>query len=130
MMENGAPFEDMILEYLKAVPNNRFYAWYECTFNNCGDIVHKEYNYENGVLKIEDRYSEQSELGYCPECEWEAWEDEDLEYDTLCLIEDYDPEKEYKCPNCGAILEWDMDIINRTMSLIDGKWDSDEEEDF
>ena len=83
----------------------------------------------DGTLKIERRYSEQSALDYCPECEWEAYEDEDLDDETLCFIEDYDPEKEYKCPNCGTSLEWDMDIINETMTLINGEWISDNEDE-
>lgn len=125
MMENGAPYEDMLMEYLKAVPDAQFYAWYECTFNNCGDIVHHEYHYNDHVLKIERRYADNAYLDYCAECDWEAYSDEELDDDTLCLIEDYDPEKEYKCPNCGAVLEWDVDIINETHTLVDGKWVSD-----
>jgi hypothetical protein len=122
MMENGAPFEYMILEYLRAVPDAKFSAWYECTFNNCGDIVSNTYDYQDGELKIERRYSDMAYLDYCPECEWEACDDEDFDDDELCLIEDYDPEKEYICPNCGEVLDWDVDIIHQTMKLVDGKW--------
>lgn len=133
MMENGAPYEDMILEYLKAVPDAKFVAWYECTFNNCGDIVQHNYSYDNGELKIERRYADNAYLDYCPECDWEAYEDENFEDDTLCLLEDYDPDEEYVCPNCGAVLEWEVDIIHETMKLIDGEWVDEEdenEEDF
>ena len=122
MMENGAPYEDMLFEYLRAVPDMKFSAWYECTFNNCGDIVQHNYDYQDGVLKIESRYADNAYLDYCPECDWEAYEDDDFEDDAVCLLEDYDPDKEYLCPNCGEPFEWDVDIENNTYKLIDGKW--------
>ena len=122
MMENGAPYELMLLEYLKVVPDAKFSAWYECTFNNCGDIVQHHYDYKDGLLKIESRYSDVAYLDYCPECDWEACADEDFEEDELCLLEDYDPEKEYVCPNCGEVIEWDVDIINTAKRLVDGEW--------
>ena len=131
MMENGAPYEDMIMTYLAAVPDANFSAWYECTFNNCGDIVSHTYSYKNGELRIERRYADNASLDYCPECDWDAYEDEDCEDDTLCLLEDYDPEKEYVCPNCGEVIDWDVDIIHETMKLVDGKWlDEDGDESF
>jgi hypothetical protein len=129
MMENGAPYEDMIMTYLEAVPDAKFSAWYECTFNNCGDIVSHIYDYNDGELKIERRYADNAYLDYCPECDWEAYEDENFENDALCLLEDYDPDEEYRCPNCGEIIEWEVDIIHETMKLADGKWfDEDGEE--
>lgn len=130
MMENGWPYECMIMEYLKTVPDAPFSAWYECTFNNCGDIVSHTYSYKDGELKIERRYSDNAYLDYCPECDWSAYEDDDLEDDALCLIEDYDPDKEYICPNCGEVIEWDVDIFKGTMHLIDGEWVSDDEDEM
>lgn len=125
-MYDGAQFKDVVFAYLEAVPDCKFSAWYECTFNNCGAIVYTTYEYADDILKIVDKNSEESDMSYCPECEWDAYEDEDFDDETLCLIEDWDPDAEYKCPNCGAVLEWDVDIIHKTMRLINGEWVDEE----
>lgn len=126
MMENGAQFADVVFTYLEAVPDCQFTAWYECTFNNCGAIVYTTYEYNNGVLKITDKSSEESDISYCPECDWDSYEDDDLEDEVLCRIEDWDPDKEYVCPNCGAVLEWDVFVDESTFRMVDGKLVEDE----
>jgi hypothetical protein len=121
MMENGAQLIDVVHTYLEAVPDCKFSLWYECTFNNCGAIVYTTYEYANHILTIVDKSSEDSYLDYCPECDWSAYDDEDMEDEELCTIDNYDPEKEYICPSCGAVLEWDVCIDTSIMHMINGK---------
>jgi hypothetical protein len=129
MMDNGAQLIDVVHSYLEAVPDCKFSLWYECTFNNCGAIVYTTYEYENHVLKVVDKNSEDSDLSYCPECDWDAYEDEECEEDALCTIDHWDPEKEYVCPQCGAVLEWDVFVCESTWTMIAGKLVKDESEE-
>lgn len=120
-MNQGAPYEKMILTYLKAVPDVPFSAWYRCTYDNCGAIDTSNYNYSDGVLKIESRHSEDSELDWCRTCDWNAYED-DVYTDVVCTAEEYEPDKEYSCPKCGASLKFDVRIFYKTLKLVDGNW--------
>lgn len=120
-MENGAQFKRVVLEYLKAVPDVPFSAWYRCTYDNCGAIDTSNYNYSDGVLKIESRHSKDSELDWCRTCDWNAYED-DVYTDVVCTAEEYEPDKEYSCPKCGASLKFDVRIFYKTLKLIDGNW--------
>ena len=54
-----------------------------------------EATYENGLLKIKETYYPCGYTEYlpCPECGEDA-----------VRLEDYDPSKEYVCPECGAIM--------------------------
>ncbi len=61
-MNQGEPYERMILIYLKAVPDAPFSAWYRCTYDNCGATDTKDYTYSDGVLKIQSSYSEDDEI--------------------------------------------------------------------
>lgn len=128
MMENGAQFVDVIFAYLESVPNEPFYAEYECTFNNCGAIVFTTYEYANGELKITDKNSEDSYLDYCPECEWCAYDDDDFEDEAICTIDEWDENEIYRCPKCGAILEWDIFVDKAIWKMIDGKLELLDEE--
>lgn len=114
-MENGAQFKRVVLEYLKAVPDCEFYAHYGCTFDNCGDGIDTVYMYENKTLKIIDKYSNNADIGYCPECDSEF-------YDAPYRLEDWEENTEYKCPNCGANIKWKVNVFNKTLKLVDGNW--------
>lgn len=130
-MYNGAQFEDVVFAYLEAVPDCKFTAWYECTFNNCGAIVYTTYEYEDDILKIVEKSSDESDISYCPECDWDSYEDETLDDEVLCRIEDWDPNEAYICPNCGAALEWDVFVDESTYRMLDGELVEDEDdEDF
>ena len=124
-MENGAQFAAVVHAYIEAVPDCDFTAWYECTFNNCGAIVSTEYVYRDGVLTVVDKDSEESDLSYCPECDWDAYEDEDGE--PLCTIDDWEEGKEFVCPNCGETLEWDVSVTKTVYNLVDCKLVIDKE---
>jgi hypothetical protein len=126
-MENGAQFADVIYKYLETVPDCKFSAWYECTFSNCGAIVYTTYDYKDGVLKVVDKSSENSYLDYCPECDWEPCCDGNFDEDELCTIDEWDPDEEYKCPQCGAVLEWDVCVDEYTLRMVDGELVEDED---
>ena len=121
IMEAGAQLIDVVYPYLEAVPDCEFSLWFEATYNNCGAINYTEYKYKDHVLKIVDKDSEESGIGYCPECEWDIYEDDDCDEDSLCTIDEWDPNEGYKCPQCGAALEWDVCINERVLRMVDGK---------
>lgn len=129
-MENGDQLVDVIYSYLEAVPDYPFYLEYECTFNNCGAIVFTTYDYKDGTLKIVDKNSEDSYLDYCPECEWEAYDDEEMDGEALCTIDEWEEGKEYKCPNCGAILDWEVYVWETELKMIDGKLVAEDEDEL
>lgn len=128
-MENGDQLVDVIYSYLEAVPDCNFYLEYECTFNNCGAIVFTTYDYKDGILKIVDKNSEDSYLDYCPECNWEAYEDENMDGEALCTIDEWEEDKVYVCPNCGAVLDWEVYVWKNELKMIDGKLVSEEDDD-
>lgn len=119
-MENGDQLVDVVFAYLEAVPNCTFHLEYECTFNNCGAIIFTTYDYKNGVLKVLDKDSEESYLDYCPNCEWDAYDDENLDGEALCTIEEWEADKVYTCPNCGSVLEWDVYVREAIFNMEDG----------
>ena len=129
-MENGEQLVPVIFAFLENNPDCEFYLDYECTFNNCGAIVQTKYKYKDGILDIDDRYSEDSYMSYCPNCEWDAWDDDDFDEDSLCNLEDYDPNEEYLCPNCGEPLEWDVGIYHSRYEMNDGKLVLVKEDEF
>ena len=121
-MDQGAPYEYMILSYLKAVPDAPFSAWYECTYNNCGAIDLKYFKYSDRVLEIETKHSEESELSYCDACDWDAYDD-DEHTEPVCTAQDYDPDQKYACPKCNAPLSLDsFSVVRQTLKLVDGEW--------
>lgn len=128
-MENGDQLVDVIYSYLEAVPDCSFYLEYECTFNNCGAIVFTTYRYKDGTLKIVDKNSEDSYLDYCPECDWESYEDENMNGEALCTIDEWEEGKDYVCPNCGAVLDWEVYVWENTLRMVNGKLISDENVD-
>jgi hypothetical protein len=110
-MYNGDQLYDVFIPFLKMFPEAKFYADYECTFNNCGDAVYLKFEYNgNNILKVEERYSESYGIEYCPECDTEL-------FDEICCISDYNKDEEYTCPNCGAQLYYDLDIHHSTIDL-------------
>lgn len=120
MMENGAQLVNVVHKYLETVPDCKFSLWYECTFNNCGAIVYTTYEYSDYTLEVVDKDSEGPDLSYCPECEWDAYDD-DCEDDALCTIDTWEPDKEYKCPQCGAVLDWEVFVNKRMFRMVDGR---------
>lgn len=120
-MDQGGCYENMLLTYLKAVPNAPLSAWYECSYDNCDEFDSNTYNYSDGVIKIESRNFENSSLDYCPTCDWNAYED-DVYTNVVCTAYEYEPDKEYSCPKCGASLEFDVRIFHKTLKLVDGNW--------
>lgn len=66
------------------------------------------YTYSNGVVKGRTVYGiGDSFMGECEECGWEPWEDcdEDGFPQHLFDIDDFDPNKTYTCPKCGAEID-------------------------
>lgn len=119
-MEDGYQFVEVIFAYLEAVPDLPFWAEYECTFNNCGAIVSTTYDYSDGKLTVINKYSDDSQLDYCPECDWDSYEDEKFNGEPLCTIDEWEEGETYRCPQCGAVLEWDVDIYEETWKMKDG----------
>ena len=121
MMENGTQFKRVVFEYLKAVPDCEFYAQYGCTFDNCGAGVDTTYIYKNKTLKIVDKYSEDAYIDYCSECDSELYDNENSSNSVPYRLEDWEENTEYKCPNCGANIEWEVHITKTTFKIIDNE---------
>ena len=71
---------------------------------------------------------EDSYIDCCHECGWVAYEDEDFDDEALCTIDEWDENEVYKCPKCGAVLEWDIFIDKTVWKMTNGKFEVLEEE--
>lgn len=120
VMDNGDQLYPVILAHIEARPNESFSAEYRCTFNNCGAIVFTSYEYMNGELKVVSKYSEYP-APWCENC------DENGEYsgwvydEPLISIDEYEKDTVIECPNCGAVLEWDVTVYETILHMINGK---------
>ena len=103
------------MSFVESIPDVELEAEYTCTFDNCEDALYNTYKYSDGQLKVRSAYSEMGEGGYCPEC------DEELD---IRLIE-LDPERYedgYVCPHCGEEIEYEVDVDEYQLELVDGQW--------
>ena len=112
MMYNGEQLEPFLVEFLKKHPDIELHADYECTFNNCGDMVLKFYEYYgDNILKIK---TYQSDAPYICECEECGYEDDG---EDLFTMHDLVNGTEMKCPNCGAEFEIDAYIEEEKINI-------------
>lgn len=124
----GRQLADVVFPFLKAVPEAELEASINITFNNCGDQLYLLFEYEDGLLKMKQYYSDCWFMS-CPECE------EDF-VEIPCFEEDSDEPP--VCPYCGAELDMQVDVDCWEIPLVDGEWqypegwdgyDLDDEED-
>ena len=113
---DGYQIEYLMCEFLKKVPDAEYVVEYYCTFNNCGDALCVEWKNENRKCIVKRLYGDMAGIYYCPECDANF-------YEPLCLLEDYDPDIDYICPECGIKLKMNVSKIVQEMSLTE-----DEEE--
>lgn len=106
-MERGELLNDVAERFLNENPDAKFSADYECSFSNCGDTTITTYEYVNGVLTIYCRWGELPYENYCEECEYDSFEDEDGDGEPIVRLEDWEPDKEYTCPQCGAVIPFE-----------------------
>lgn len=106
----------MLMAFIENVPDAEFEAEYNCTFNNCGDVLYNTYNYSSGKLIIRSAYSEYGEGCYCPEC------DESLGF-RMIELEPEELTENRICPHCGSEIEYEADIDLYVLKYIDGKWE-------
>ena len=94
--EDGDQVDKLVREFVKKYPEENLTVEYMATFNNCGDAYCINFNYcaKDKRLEIKNIYGEYSALDMCPECE-EGFE-------PLVFLEDFEEEKTYTCPYCGA----------------------------
>lgn len=112
MVERGAQLQPVVERFLKENQDADFYAFYSCAFTNCGDTTYIDYSYNDGVLTIDTRWGELPYETYCEECGYDAEEDfdeddEDEEVRYIVDLETWEEDKTYKCPQCGAIIEFE-----------------------
>lgn len=113
--DEGGQIEYVVCEFLKKVSNAECVVEYHCTFNNCGDALYVKWNYLNQKFTVTRCYGEVDAIDYCPKCDTDF-------YEALCYLQDYDPEADYICPECGEKLEIDASKIIEEMILMDGEW--------
>ena len=107
--EYGEQLLPLFEQFLKENPDVGFEATYECTFSNCGDMVFNEYTYEDGVLVIKSKHSEFPYLTNCPECGYEAEEDNEI-----MTLNDWQEGMVCVCPECKAEIPYEASVdINR-----------------
>ena len=112
--ECGEQVTDFVKKFIKEHPDNKIFADYHCTFSNCGDATYIRYIYnpESKELEIKSLFGEDSGLYMCPECE------EEFE-DALMELEDYDPNKRFECPACGAEISLEVSQDIKVVALND-----------
>lgn len=108
--ERGDQLTPVIERFLKENQDAEFSAHYSCAFSNCGDTTYIDFEYNDGVLTVDTRWGEMPYETYCEECDYDSeedFEDEDEEIKYLVDLETWEPDKEYRCPQCGAIIEFE-----------------------
>lgn len=112
-VQRGDQLLPVIERFLKENQDAEFSAFYSCAFSNCGDTTYIDYSYSDGVLTVVTRWGELPYETYCEECDYDSYEDcdddEEADESTRYLVdlETWEPDEEYKCPNCGAIIEFE-----------------------
>jgi hypothetical protein len=121
--EDGSQVEDAVCEFAKENAEEKFTVEYNCTFSNCGDALYIRFEYKDNCLTVTERYANADAISYCEEC--------DADFDEpLCFLDDYDPDEEYVCSECGAMLKLDFDENIRTLTLINGEWIEEKEDNI
>ncbi len=108
-MENGAQIHIFLTKFLQSHPDAHLTAEYECTFNNCGDMVVSYFTYENNILHIKTLYSENSYIDECPECE--------CELENEISLYDWNEDKPMLCPECGCELKFDVFVNDEDIDI-------------
>jgi len=108
-MLNGEQVADFLKEFLKLHPDAELTAEYECTFNNCSDMVLSYFTYENHVLKIKTLYSEFPYIERCPGCGHEEEE--------MLTLYDWVENEPLKCPQCGHEFDMDVDVVTEEIEI-------------
>lgn len=105
--------EDIVFECVSKTPDDNLVVEFERGFSNCGDtlLVLYKYNSREKELTVISRYSDLPSLDYCPECDFE---DEESFYVPL---DKWMPDTVYTCPECGAVLDWDVSMFEDSYSL-------------
>jgi hypothetical protein len=113
-IERGEQLNDVIVRFLKENPAAEFSADYYCAFSNCGDTTITTYEYAEGILTIDYRSGELPYESYCEECDYDSLETDDDDAEPIVRLEDWEEDKVYTCPNCGAVIEFDAyHCVNR-----------------
>lgn len=106
MAERGGQLLPVIKRFLLENPDAIFSAYYSCSFTNCGDTTYIECTYNDGILTIETRWGELPYETYCEECEYDSDEEDE---DYIVDLATWEEDKIYKCPNCGAVIEFEAE---------------------
>lgn len=117
---DGEQLVPLLCAFLETVPDCELYLQYFCEYTNCGFVTAVENIYKAGKLRKVVISGEPNGDG-CDNCGWSPWEDDDFDGDCVCEFEEYKPDKEYKCPKCGAILNPGFGSYESIYSMKDGK---------
>jgi hypothetical protein len=113
-IERGEQLNDVVERFLNENSDAEFSADYYCAFSNCGDTTITTYEYDDGILTIDYRGGELPYESYCEECEYDSLETDDDDAEPIVRLEDWEPDKVYTCPNCGAVIEFEAcHFVNR-----------------
>lgn len=114
MDESGAQVDLFIKEYVKKYPDVDISMFYTGEELDCDGAIHikYEYNSQTKKLNIEKRTADCTSIRYCPEC------DEDFE-EAIAYLDEHIEGQTYRCPVCGADIEYDVDFSTEIIKLED-----------
>lgn len=112
--EGGAQVDAFVREYLKKYSDVDFklsYTQEELSCDGAMNINYK-YNSETKELNIEKKYADNISITYCPDC------CEDFE-EAIAYLDEHIEGQVYRCPYCGADIEYDVEFNAETIKLED-----------
>lgn len=112
----GNQLQDVVIDFLKEVPEAELEASCNITFNNCGDQLYLWMGCKDGLLKIKQYYAD-CWFTVCPNCE------EDFEEIPCFENKDETP----VCPYCEEELDVEVDVDCWEIPFVDGKWEFPED---
>lgn len=92
-------------DFIKQYPNDIFYLENIETFNNKNNVKYMEYDYDKKKKELTKKiiYSKVGDGSYnCPECK------KSFKEQTSVYLLDYDKDKNYVCPHCETIINFDV----------------------
>ena len=113
MMSGEESIELFVENFSKKHPKLSYYLNYICTYNNCSDAFYMEVNYDgDNKIKLRKVWADDEGIFMCPKCE------EDFE-EALCYIDDFEEDKVYTCPFCGADIEYQVEIEESEINILE-----------